>query len=424
MESQSSSAERSVRSLVRAGYRRFPPRGLAGAAGDPTLLISPATASWQSWLLAGASSRGGGSVVPQWCVRTTRLESPPTSGSMSAQRMIGAVWLGRRPYTELLSHLLDSVEAVGLPPERASYLVPADGGQDTDSLRQALGALGVPESSVVVGPQSPATPLRMHPELGPHLSVEFAVGPGCSGSCAPGCLCGRYLHLWDCQFTERSRTAAGQVVPTTRPVFELLGTEEALACALGDTTDPFALPPLRELVAGIAALLPGVSADDQRARQGLRVIADHARAAALLLGTGSVPGPRGRTYITRQLLRRAGAEMVLLGGPLAPLPDLVALAARLHRADFGFPALPGTALRLTAREADTLERLLVRGRARYLRVVQRCSPEQLPSELLRLRSEHGVPLMLLLDWCRRDGIPVRLDRLAALDLDARRGSGR
>ena len=72
-----------------------------------------------------------------------------------------------------------------------------------------------------------------------------------------------------------------------------------------------------DLFAGILARaqdLSGVSlGEDPEKDVSLRVVADHARAVAFLIGDGVLPANEGRGYVLRRILRRAARHGVLLG---------------------------------------------------------------------------------------------------------------
>ena len=55
----------------------------------------------------------------------------------------------------------------------------------------------------------------------------------------------------------------------------------------------------------------------------LRVVADHARTATMLIGDGVTPGNEGRGYVLRRMMRRTIRNMRLLGAPDKNLVELI-----------------------------------------------------------------------------------------------------
>ena len=73
-------------------------------------------------------------------------------------------------------------------------------------------------------------------------------------------------------------------------------------------TDLFA--PLVATGARLAGVLPE---DSPAATRALRVMAEHARAAAFLIMDGVLPGNEGRDYVLRRVIRRAVQQGVSIG---------------------------------------------------------------------------------------------------------------
>ncbi|KQV17503.1 MULTISPECIES: alanine--tRNA ligase-related protein [unclassified Kitasatospora] len=378
-----------VESLTNAGYRWRHPRSPHADGG----------------LLFGAVRREGGSVALQWGVHTGRLGALPEAVPLTARRTVSAAWVGPRAPQDVLGDMFEALGACGLGRDMVVCRM-ADQARAGDPVRAALARLGIPQTGE--GPDieaPPCAPRRMRGTHGVLLSLDCQIGPACSAACAPGCLCGRYLHLGDGRFTGPARAAG-------LPVFEFLAAEDAISCGSAQLGDPFDLPPLRGLLESVGARLPELLSLPAPG-QALRLVVDHIRAVALLLATGSVPGPRGPAHTTRRLLRRAAGSVVLAGAPAAGMADLVALAGSAH----GFPALSVAARHLVERETAAFDRAVAAGHRHFLRcLARRPTPDELAAELARLRSERGVPLALTLNWCRQQGISVPLPLIAAADV--------
>ena len=80
--------------------------------------------------------------------------------------------------------------------------------------------------------------------------------------------------------------------------------------------------PVIDMVASVAPRHYGAGnhADDVR----YRVIADHSRTAAIIIGDGVTPGNEGRGYVLRRLLRRIIRAAKLLGVEQPIMSDLMA----------------------------------------------------------------------------------------------------
>ena len=124
---------------------------------------------------------------------------------------------------------------------------------------------------------------------------------------------GEFLELWNLVFMQFDRDASGEQTPLPAPSIDTgLGLERLAAVMQGVGsnyhTDLFV--PLLERVAEVvgrpyeAASQEGVS---------YRVLADHARAVAFLLGDGVFPSNEGRGYVLRRILRRGVRHAWLMG---------------------------------------------------------------------------------------------------------------
>ena len=124
---------------------------------------------------------------------------------------------------------------------------------------------------------------------------------------------GEFLELWNLVFMQFDRDASGTQTPLPAPSIDTgLGLERLAAVMQGVGsnyhTDLFV--PLVERVAEVVG-----RAYDAGSEEGVsyRVLADHARAVAFLLGDGVFPSNEGRGYVLRRILRRGVRHAWLLG---------------------------------------------------------------------------------------------------------------
>ena len=147
-------------------------------------------------------------------------------------------------------------------------------------------------------------------EIGPcgpcsEIFYDRGAAAGCGRStCAMGCDCDRYLEFWNLVFMQFDRNSEGVLHPLPRPSVDTGAGLERLTCLLQQCQTNYQTELFTPLIKAAQVLLPSGVACDESA-SGWRVIADHARASAFLLGDGVLPSNEGRGYVLRRILRRA-----------------------------------------------------------------------------------------------------------------------
>jgi alanyl-tRNA synthetase len=123
--------------------------------------------------------------------------------------------------------------------------------------------------------------------------------------CKVGCECDRYLELWNLVFMQFNRDPAGNMTPLPKPSIDTgLGLERIVSILQSVPTnyETDLFMPIISKVEALAQMPYGSSAAADIA---MKVIADHSRAAAFLIGDGVFPSNEGRGYVLRRILRRA-----------------------------------------------------------------------------------------------------------------------
>src|SRR6202171_6046990 len=168
-----------------------------------------------------------------------------------------------------------------------------------------------------------------------HVAKEFAFPPGAKGEWAEknrkefskdafveGAEAGRFLEFWNLVFMQFDRQPDGTLVPLPKPSVDTGAGLERIAAIMQGESNNFHADVFQAL---IKAHEKTTKQKYDRAEKGasFRVIADHSRAVAFLLGDGVFPSNEGRGYVLRRILRRAVRHAWLLGRRQPTLVEVV-----------------------------------------------------------------------------------------------------
>ncbi len=206
------------------------------------------------------------------------------------------------------------------------------------------------------GPCGPSSEIHFH--QGDDLSCPRAE---CLG---PACDCDRWLEVWNLVFMQLERSADGKLTLLPKPSIDTGAGLERLAAVLQGVRSNYEGDLLRRLVAvgeRLSGKRYGADAEDDVA---LRVVADHARATAFLIGDGVLPSNEGRGYVLRRIMRRAIRYGTLLGLAKPFLHEVC--AAVVSEMASAYPDLrenEAFILEVSQREEESFRRTLDKGLA-------------------------------------------------------------
>ncbi|MFC2005499.1 alanine--tRNA ligase [Chloroflexota bacterium] len=278
--------------------------------GDPTLLLTTAgMVQFKPYFLGEASPPSHRLASCQKCFRTTDIESVGDTTHLTFFEMLGNFSIGDYFKREAISWAWEFVtQRLNLSPERLWVTIFVDDDESFDIWRE----IGVSEQRILRcgeednswGPAGNSGPCGPCSEIHYDFGEEFGCG---KTSCAPNCDCGRFSEIWNLVFTQYNQDESGQRTLLPKPNIDTgMGLERTATVMQGKTsvyeTDLFAT--LFECVSGLVKRKYGTGANGD-IENAMRVVAEHSRGIAFLIGDGVMPSNEGRGYVLRRLLRRA-----------------------------------------------------------------------------------------------------------------------
>jgi alanyl-tRNA synthetase len=143
---------------------------------------------------------------------------------------------------------------------------------------------------------------------GPCSEILIDQGPlvGCGRpECGPGCDCDRYLEIWNLVFTQFDRDISGKLTPLPNPNIDTGMGLERLAAVVQGVTSNYDTDLFQRIIQRIEEMAEKKYRQNKKADVSFRVITDHSRSAAFLIGDGVMPSNEGRGYVLRRIIRRA-----------------------------------------------------------------------------------------------------------------------
>lgn len=390
-------------------------------ADDPTLLlVNAGMVPFKPYFVGEAEPPFSRATSVQKCVRTLDIdEVGKTTRHGSFFQMAGNFSFGdyfkAGAIDAAWSLLTTSVSDGGYGLE-ADLLWPTVYLDDDEAYELWLG-VGVPDARIqrlgksenfwhmgVPGPGGPCSELNY--DRGPRYGAEG--GPAVNGE--------RYLELWNLVFMQYQ---LGEV--RTKVDFDILGDLpkqnidtgmglERMAAVLQGVDNLYEIDTSRAILDRAAALSRTTYGEHAAADVRLRVVADHARTAVMLIGDGIAPGNEGRGYVLRRIIRRTIRSMRLLGASDRVMADLV--TASIGAMGPQYPELVSGAERIgaiaLAEEASFLE-TLTKGATVFDVAVPaaRSAGGVLPGAVaFSLHDTHGFPIDLTLEMAAEQGLTV------------------
>ncbi len=253
---------------------------------------------------------------------------------------------------------------------------------------------------------------------GPSSEIYYDRGAEYGSEGGPAADEERYIEIWNLVFMQNERGEG-----TSKEDYQILGPlprknidtgmgVERVAVLLQGVHNVYETDLLRPVIDTVAARAPrgydiGNHDDDVR----YRIIADHSRTAAILIGDGVSPGNDGRGYVLRRLLRRVirsakllGIEEPIVGDLMATVRDAMGPSYPELVADFD------RIRRIAVAEETAFNRTLQSGSRLFdeVAVATKTSGAGVlsGSDAFTLHDTYGFPIELTLEMAAEAGLQV------------------
>jgi alanyl-tRNA synthetase len=389
-------------------------------ADDPTLLlVNAGMVPFKPYFLAEATPPGPRVTSVQKCVRTLDIEEVgKTTRHGSFFQMAGNFSFGdyfKEGAISLAWELMTKSVAdggYGLPEDKlwpTVYL-------DDDEAYQLWLRLVPKERIQRRGKADNYWHMGVPGPGGPCSEIYFDRGPAYGREGGPIADEERYLEVWNLVFMQFQLAAV-----RSKEDFDVAGDLpaqnidtgmglERMATVLQGVDNLYEIDTSRAIL-DRAAMLTGASygaAYESDVR--LRVVADHARTAVMLIGDGVTPSNEGRGYVLRRIVRRAVRSMRLLGTHEPTVGDLVGVSIEAMG-----PQYPDL-----TRGADRIRAVAVAEEASFLETVSKGAtifdqavPEARAAggvlsgpKAFQLHDTYGFPIDLTLEMAAEQGLRV------------------
>ncbi len=244
------------------------------------------------------------------------------------------------------------------------------------------------------------------------IIIDQGPGIGCGQpDCRPGCDCDRYLELWNLVFMQFNRSGEGTLAPLPKPSIDTGMGLERIAAVLQKVPSNYDTDIFSPMMASIEQLTGckyGASAEKDVS---FKVIADHSRSAAFLIGDGALPGNEGRGYVLRRVIRRALRHGRFLGLN-RPFLSEVARSVMESMCD-AYPELMENRsfiTRVILNEEERFNETLDNGLKLLQTEIKRLTDQNaraIPGSLIfKLYDTYGFPIDIITDMSRDSGFQV------------------
>ena len=255
---------------------------------------------------------------------------------------------------------------------------------------------------------------------GPCSEIYYDRGPAYGAEGGPVADENRYLEIWNLVFMQNERGAG-----TSKDDYPILGELpaksidtglglERTAALLQGVENIYEIDTTMQIL-NMASSLTGIKyGTAEKSDISLRVIADHARTSAMLIGDGVTPGNEGRGYVLRRMMRRTIRNMRLLGSHDPIISELT--RAAIGAMGPQYPELEAAQERILAvsvAEEESFLQTLKSGTQIFDLAATALKAKKISTlggeEVFKLHDTYGFPYDLTLEMAQEVGLQIDAD---------------
>ena len=252
---------------------------------------------------------------------------------------------------------------------------------------------------------------------GPCSEIYYDRGPAYGAEGGPVADENRYLEVWNLVFMQNERGAGGG--KDSYPILGELPAKsidtglglERTAALLQGVENIYEIDTTMQILSKASSLAGVTYGKSQSSDISLRVVADHARTSAMLIGDGVTPGNEGRGYVLRRMMRRTIRNMRLLGVNDPIMSELT--QAAIGAMGPQYPELVSDQKRILSvsiSEEESFLQTLKSGTQIFDLASTQLKAQKksiLPGdEVFKLHDTYGFPFDLTLEMAREEGLEV------------------
>ena len=255
---------------------------------------------------------------------------------------------------------------------------------------------------------------------GPCSEIYYDRGPAYGAEGGPVADENRYLEIWNLVFMQNERGSG--ISKDDYPILGELPAKsidtglglERTAALLQGVENIYEIDTTLQILNKASALTGVTYGNSEKSDISLRVIADHARTSAMLIGDGVTPGNEGRGYVLRRMMRRTIRNMRLLGSHDPIISELTKAAIRAMGPQY--PELIASQERILAvsvAEEESFLQTLKSGTQIFDLAATALKAKSVSTlggeEVFKLHDTYGFPFDLTLEMAQEVGLQIDTD---------------